>query len=45
MPGIRFTPAAAVDISGIWDYSAGRWGAFQADLYIRQMGGYLPAAR
>lgn len=33
MKAIAFSPAAAADIDEIWDYSADRWGADQADSY------------
>lgn len=31
------SPAAQADLSEIWDYTATRWGADQADRYIRDM--------
>lgn len=34
MKGIAFSPAAEADIGEIWNYSADRWGADQADGYI-----------
>ena len=33
MKAIAFSPAAEADISEIWDYSANKWGADQADSY------------
>lgn len=33
MKAIAFSPAAETDISEIWDYTADRWGADQADSY------------
>ena len=33
MKAIAFSPAAEADIGEIWDYSADRWGADQADSY------------
>lgn len=33
MKAIAFSPAAEADIDEIWDYSAERWGADQADSY------------
>src|SRR5690349_22962693 len=35
MTGFVLSPAAQADIATIWDYSAGRWGAAQADDYVR----------
>jgi toxin ParE1/3/4 len=34
MKAIAFSPAAAADIDGIWNYSADRWGLDQADSYV-----------
>ncbi len=34
MKAVAFSPAAEADIGEIWDYSAHRWGADQADRYI-----------
>lgn len=34
MKTFAFFPAAQADISEIWDYSADKWGAAQADSYI-----------
>lgn len=33
MKAVSFSPAAAADIDDIWDYTADRWGADQADNY------------
>lgn len=33
MKAIAFSPAAEADIGEIWDYTANRWGADQADSY------------
>lgn len=33
MKALVFSPAAAADIDGIWDYSAAHWGPDQADRY------------
>jgi toxin ParE1/3/4 len=33
MKAIAFSPGAEADIGEIWDYSANRWGADQADSY------------
>ena len=33
MKAIAFSPAAEADMGEIWDYSAQRWGANQADNY------------
>lgn len=33
MKVVAFSPAAAMDLEQIWDYSADRWGADQADSY------------
>ncbi|GHT88972.1 plasmid stabilization protein ParE [Betaproteobacteria bacterium] len=33
MKPIAFSPAAEADIGEIWDYTADRWGADQADSY------------
>lgn len=33
MNTVRFTPAAASDLSDIWDYTAANWGIVQADRY------------
>ncbi len=35
MAAARFTPAAVRDLDGIWDYTVERWGAEQAERYIR----------
>lgn len=35
MPGYVLTPRARRDLGEIWDYSAERWGAAQADRYVR----------
>jgi toxin ParE1/3/4 len=34
---IRLSPAARRDIAEIWLYTADRWGADQADRYVRQI--------
>jgi toxin ParE1/3/4 len=36
--GYDLSPLAALDLSGIWDYTAEHWGVDQADLYVRQIG-------
>lgn len=38
-PGIhiRITPRARQDLKAIWTYTLKRWGAPQADLYLRQL--------
>jgi toxin ParE1/3/4 len=33
----RLTPLATRDLSEIWDYTAARWGAAQADTYLRRL--------
>ena len=33
MKGYVLTPAAAADVSSIWDYTADHWSADQADRY------------
>ncbi len=33
MSDVLYTPAAIADINDIWNYTAGRWGADQADRY------------
>lgn len=33
MSGAVYSPAAITDINDIWDYTAGKWGADQADRY------------
>lgn len=40
----RLTPAARIDLAGIWDYTADNWGEAQAEHYIRQIEGALTAA-
>lgn len=35
MRGYLLSPAAQADLGQIWDYSAERWGADQADRYVR----------
>ncbi len=32
-----FRPAAVADLDAIWDYTADRWGASQADTYVRDL--------
>lgn len=34
MSGYLLSPAAQADLGQIWDYTAARWGADQADRYI-----------
>jgi toxin ParE1/3/4 len=36
---VRLSPRARADLSRIWDDSAERWGADQADRYIRLLAG------
>lgn len=31
----RVSPAARIDLSGIWDYTATMWSSHQADTYLR----------
>lgn len=35
--GFTLSPRARADLDGIWDYTAERWNADQADRYIRQL--------
>jgi toxin ParE1/3/4 len=35
--GYVLSPRAIEDLSDIWDYSTDRWGADQADRYVRQI--------
>jgi toxin ParE1/3/4 len=37
---VRFvlSPRAQADVDEIWNYTAGRWGIEQAELYTRQLG-------
>lgn len=37
MKALAFSPAAAADLEHIWDYSAERWGADQADRYMDEI--------
>ena len=37
MPGYALSPAAQVDLSEIWDYTAKHWGEAQAERYIRDI--------
>lgn len=37
MTGYRLTPAAQRDLSSIWDYTAQRWDAQQAERYIGEI--------
>jgi toxin ParE1/3/4 len=37
----RLSPAARSDLDEIWDYSAERWGANQANTYIRELAGAI----
>lgn len=32
-----FTPAARSDLSSIWDFTAERWDAAQADIYLHEL--------
>lgn len=34
---VTLSPKARADLDGIWDYTAERWDADQADRYIRQL--------
>lgn len=36
---IRLTPAARRDLDAIWDFTAERWSAAQADSYLRGLAG------
>lgn len=36
-PRYLLSPAARRDLDGIWDYTAERWGAEQAALYLREL--------
>ncbi|WP_027132576.1 type II toxin-antitoxin system RelE/ParE family toxin [Geminicoccus roseus] len=37
MSGFLLSPAAQVDLDGIWEYTAKRWGQDQAVTYIRSI--------
>lgn len=37
MKTLAFSPAAEVDLEGIWDYSAKTWGPDQADRYTDEI--------
>lgn len=37
MTEYRLTPAARRDLSSIWDFTEQRWGAGQAETYIREI--------
>lgn len=37
MTTYRLTPAARLDLSEIWDYTQERWGAQQAEIYVREI--------
>lgn len=37
MTGYRLTPAAARDLSAIWDYTTERWDAGQAETYVLEI--------
>jgi len=37
MKVLSFSPRAAADLDGIWDYSAENWGPAQADRYIDEL--------
>jgi len=39
----RLSPAAQIDLSGIWDYTAKMWSRDQADTYLRGLGKKLEA--
>ena len=39
MSGYRLSRKAVADLSGIWDYTAERWGVEQAERYIRGIRG------
>ncbi|MCE4572939.1 type II toxin-antitoxin system RelE/ParE family toxin [Caballeronia sp. CLC5] len=32
-----FTPAAILDLDGIWDYTVDKWGPAQAERYVRMI--------
>lgn len=36
-PPYRFTPAAQRDLSQIWDFTAERWNAAQAEIYVTEI--------
>ncbi|WP_439469191.1 type II toxin-antitoxin system RelE/ParE family toxin [Blastomonas fulva] len=40
----QLTPAARIDLAGIWNYTADNWGVAQAEQYIRQIESTLTAA-
>ncbi|WP_435171706.1 type II toxin-antitoxin system RelE/ParE family toxin [Falsirhodobacter sp. 1013] len=40
---LRFSPAAAADLDGIWDYTAERWGVRQAESYTDALQGACEA--
>ena len=35
--GYVLSPRAQTDLEEIWDYTEGRWGVIQAEIYIRQL--------
>ena len=37
MSGFLLSPAARADLAEIWDYTADRWGAEQAERYVREL--------
>lgn len=37
MKEFRVSPAARADLGEIWDYTASRWGAEQAERYVRAL--------
>lgn len=34
---VALSPRAQSDLDGIWDYTTARWGADQAEIYVRQL--------
>tara|TARA_R110002072_G_scaffold13606_13_gene57268 strand:- start:2329 stop:2631 length:303 start_codon:yes stop_codon:yes gene_type:complete len=34
---VHFSPAAVADLGAIWDYTLERWGAGQAEFYVREI--------
>jgi toxin ParE1/3/4 len=37
MMSLRFSPAARIDLDGIWDYTAEHWSIGQADRYLQDI--------
>ena len=37
MTAYTLSPLAQADIAGIWDYTEARWGAAQAERYVREL--------